>query len=378
LIDCRSRQEEKMKFWAAEEAINYLNIPSEVADIVNVTLTVLDMTGDERIRLVRIGQNDGELEDERFQIDLELAPGIILPTMLGSVEGVANGWDDPIGDEDNLCRLLEEGLAACLPRREELANTLHDARLRARQVLAKWNAAGIPTRLLDVQIAQYDYWRGSREPGLSITIEDLDDVLRPTGLKIAVEHPGELEAELEIWREGVEAAFRRRTLLASRGASGTIDQIALNILAHFGDVGEGVRRLSTETRLWFDDDNGIFANNGDVSSGGGGLETGLQVTGDYITVPSTYVPAEQLKMAVGHPVSRLVDYAFLSDEITVVEAYCAIADNQPMLTIKIDNPKRLFCSASGRVWDDLETTAVASREDENAGGNVVPFRARSA
>jgi len=169
-----------MKFWAAEEAINYVQMPSEVAGLVDVTLEIISIMGGERTRLLRIGQNDGGREDERFQVDLELAPGVVLPTTLGFIEGIGNGCDDSGKDEDSLSHLLEEGLATCLPILDELADALHDARLRARQVLAEWNAAGIPTRLMDVRLAQYDYWRGIREPALLVTVETLMTLYSPS------------------------------------------------------------------------------------------------------------------------------------------------------------------------------------------------------
>ena len=368
-----------MKFWAADEALNCVRVPSEVAELVDITLEVVSISGNERTRLVRIGQYDGGHGDERFQVDLELAPGIIFPTILESGEGTDDGWDDPAESKDHRASLLQEGLSACMPILNEIADALHDTRMRARRAVAAWNASAIPTRLIEVRLAPYDYWRGSHDPALCVTVETLDDGLVPVGLDVIVENREKLEAELDKWRDHVSAAYVRRAVVASKGATGTIDQLALNVLAHFGDLTEGVRRLANEQRFWFPDQTAIITLNGHVFAGNAAINNHLHLNGDDIVVHSTYVAADQLRQAVGRPASLLIDCEFLSDDITVVDAACAIADGLPVLTIKTNNPTRLFCSVSGRVWDDVEDISARDRDrnsDGKASGLVVPFRGR--
>lgn len=366
-----------MKHWTLEEIAAGTELPSDVLDIVSTVLENFGRHGAYAPRLVHVGQHDDDEDYHRLEALVELAPGMLLPVEHGLVESLLEGWEQEGGeDQADFLHLIVEGVEACMPMLPKLADILHDARVAARRVVAAWNADGIPTRLIDVRLAPYDHWCGSTEPKLLVLIENLNNLMEPEPLEVHVDTPAKLEGEMVAWREDVAAAYARRTDLAAKGATGTIDQVAINALAHFGELGHGIRRLATEWRYWLPDDTAIIMINGHAHAGIGGLDGHVQWNGAYVSVGSTFIPADQLRQAIGRPLSELLEHDFLSDDIIVLEATCSITDGQPALTIKVDMPQRLFCSVSGRVWDDVQIEARQAPGDPVAGCSVVPFLRR--
>lgn len=87
-------------------------------------------------------------------VNIELAPGVALPTYRGSHESVLEGWKHKLEDVDVISKDVAEGLDACRDLLSTLSEVPHDLRLRARKVLAGWQRDGIQAEFVEVRLAQ--------------------------------------------------------------------------------------------------------------------------------------------------------------------------------------------------------------------------------
>ena len=115
--------------------------------------------------------------------------------------------------------------------------------------------------------------------------------------------------------------------------------------------------------------------NGHVHAGSGSSNSRVQWCGGYLTVEGLTVPAWQLAPASGLPVSGLFPHPFLSDDMTVIEAEHITDEHGSRLQVKFVNPRKAFCSASGRVWNIVDGTIIEGATAA-PGGNVVQFARR--
>jgi hypothetical protein len=360
-----------------EEIAAGIELPSDILEVVVGVVDAFEEFATGTPRLLSIGQDDADHDRHQFEALVGLTPGTLLPVECGLIEGSLDRSDrEEPADSADLLELILEGGTACMPIVPQLADIIHGMRIHARRVVADWNAAGIPTRLIDVRLAPYDHWRGRTEPTLRVLIENLNGSLTVEPLEISLETSDDIEKEMGAWREMVATGYASRISMAASGATGTIDQLAINAIAHFGDVEHAMHRLASEDSFRLPDGTVIFAMNGHVHAGNDDPDDHVEWAGRHISVRSTYLPAEQLVHAIGRPLSELLELNFLSDDIVVVKASCLLTDGQPVLTIEVDMPRQLFCSASGRIWDDVEDGLARRPVEQPTGGTVIPFRVR--
>jgi hypothetical protein len=50
----------------------------------------------------------------------------------------------------------------------------------------------------------------------------------------------------------------------------------------------------------------------------------------------------------------------LSDEMTIADASCSFDGGEPTLSVRIEQPRLLFCTDSGRTWMDHSETQAAA------------------
>jgi hypothetical protein len=365
-----------LKYWNASEAVENDDVAE---DTLFIALSLAEWFGsghhEPTPRIVSIGASDDDGDEWNHELMIELEPGVLLPIEHGCMEDLQNGeLGHDYNDPTNVIEHVVGAVIHCQSRIGEVRKVLHDARLRARKLLGRWNADGLPVRLIDVRLAPDDHWRGSDAPATTVLVEGFDHHLSPKMVEIEVLHPDALEKELERHRRDFERSYAERTRFMSLGASGSIDQLALNALTIHGGLQNHLDLLTKEWRFWLADETAIVTEEGHVHAGSGNPDLQVQWLCDRMNIRSTFMPAERLNAAVGHPVSDLYRHPLLSAEMVVVEAECIFEDGLPILSIKYTQNPKLFCSGSGRVWDFPEEDAGRVV----TGGTVVPFARRPA
>lgn len=287
----------------------------------------------------------------------------------GLLENVREGWDHPRGVDD-IIEWTMEGVEASMPILPLLSDTLHGVRLAARRIISGWWRNGIQARLLDVRLAPYDCWRGSKDPVLDVLVEGLDDLLNTSVQEFRLENEGGLEPELDEVFACLAGRQMARAELANVGASGTIDQLALNAIAHFGNVASTLRRFATERLFWLSDSTALLARDGAVTAGNGTANPAMHIGWRRITVDGSQIPESILVASIGRPITDLVDHYLLSPDMIVSDARSS-NDGQGSVTFDLVLRDWLFCSVSGRAWL-REPEAVP----EALPNNVVALRAR--
>lgn len=360
-----------MKFWNIDQLARDPNAPGEVFDVALAVVQALVETAIAPIpRLVSIGITDDDDGDVwRYELDIELTPGLNLPVECGLLE--LSEYDDVLSVDDVVHDVLE-AVHACGPRVDELSSIVHDARTCARRTLARWQEQGTMIGLIDVRLAPYDHWRGDSDPNIEILVESLDDRFARKVQPINAGKLSDIVARLEEERPDLAHRLERRAALHRLGASGTIERVAFNALSMFGDVAGSLRALAQHRRYHLPDNSSIVMIDGHVSLVSG-IDRPVQWCGDWLHISGAFVPEHRLARMVGRPVSELSEQDFLSPDMLIVEANCEVTDGIWSLNIRYSSDRRLFCLSSGRVWDEQVACDDAERNTAPA-ANVVPFR----
>lgn len=362
-----------MKYWTARKIAKGANVPGKVSRIAHVLEASFAKHGDDAPTLLRIGRQDDENRDcHRWEVDVELTPGVVLPIEYGLVESMNEEWDDLATDEEGVVGYVIRGVEACMPMLGRLSTALHDIRVTARAAVAAWSEHGLTSRVADVHLAPYEHWQGNDKPEFRVSIDSLDDRLEPTVETIETWTEQGLPALLEEVRAGFAYRKAARDRLAGLGATGDISQLALNAIGEFGDTAAALRRFQSEWRFWLPDDTAIVMTNGEVNAGNGSsdLDAAVQWQRNGVSIAEHLVPDRDLAVAVGRPVTDLIEHDYLSSDMKVLKTSWTANDlGRRWLFVELAMPRRLFCSVSGRVWDPAETAPE--------GGNVVPFAKRA-
>lgn len=304
-----------------------------------------------------------EEEDEEgywsCDMDLEVAPGVIL-----RVEGIYQDGDHGLPSRKSVVADAMEGLDVVRQDLDRYAQILHDARLAARKVLARWHDAGSPARLIDVRLDTCNAWRGSSAPHLQVIIEGLDECLRPASEKINIRHPSMLVPILDVEQSAFRNILRKRRDMMAEGADGMVDQLAINAMARHGDVAAHLRLLGKHAIYWLADATCIAARNGRVTAGTGDPRGDVQWMENSVSVRRTFIPETTLMAAVGHPVQSLMEHPFLSPDMIIEHASCDDDEGEPVLSITFSQRTHWFCMSSGRFWDrDDGRSAIGTSVD---------------
>lgn len=340
-----------MRHWTGRNA----RFGEGVPEAVRGAATALDakfwrILNDGRPRLLSIGAYVDDDDDiHQHEVVVELAPGVTLPVECGLVESVLEYGDEPCTAED-IVEWTMEGVEACMPKIDVLSDALHDARRRARNVIGSWARDGIQSRLVDARLAPYDAWRGSADPAIRLLVESLNERLQPATAEIQLGCAPMLENALHEFRSELALQLAARAELASHGASGTIDQLALNAIAQHGDVAATLRRFDAEWRFWLPDATALIIRDGEVTAGNGDVNPVLHLGRGSVTISGVQVPETSLVAATGRPATDIVVHPFLSADMTVREASSSFVDGTPAVTLRLDVPRWFFCVATGRTW----------------------------
>ena len=223
-------------------------------------------------RLLNLALTDDSADEWECEVGVKLATGLVLPLQCGLLELE----DAPLTDDAIVAEVME-GIMAVEPHLRQMQDLLHDTRVASRKAVARFIETGARIRFVDVQLAPYDHWRGCKTPALELLVENLGDTLEPIVDRIWLEGPSAIETELQAHlavSEGLTSDLRRAM---EAGASGTIDQLAINAMAHAGPIEDHILRLREEPRFWLPDDTCISVTRGHVTAGSGvwiGVEKG--------------------------------------------------------------------------------------------------------
>lgn len=359
-----------MRFWTEESALAGADTPTVVREAVHALIAALSaVAAGDHPRLVSIAAHADQDDDiHQYEVVVELAPGVVLPAECGLMESVREYGEQPYGVDD-IVEWTMEGVEACLPILDGLSDRLDEVRRHARRVIGRWSKDGIQSHLIEARLAPHDAWRGSGSPAFTLMVEGLDERLLPVADDVHVAQAGSVEDSLREFRHGLAVRLATRAELAINGASGTVDQLALNAIAHFGDVAETLRRFGREWRFWLPDSTCLLMRDGDVTAGNGKADPDLHLGARSVTVVGKRLPETVLVAATGRPVTEIVTHPFLSDDMTVIEALSEDEDGLPSVTFRLAVRRWFFCSATGRRWPEEEAEA------HGAPGNVVALRA---
>ncbi|TCP96330.1 hypothetical protein C8J46_10925 [Sphingomonas sp. PP-F2F-A104-K0414] len=368
-----------MKYWTVNDLAANVDVPYDVIRVhANILRLTENLETDSKQCLIKIGKYVDDCEDDDpsvFRVILELAPGVVLPVEYGMADCLGEDWqrDEAQGVIDE----VESALDECVPQLERLANMLHTARLRARKCVSSWMTSGLHGDFVDVRLATYDHWRGDAEPAIVVLIESIDTgTLRRTIEEIPIETIEVLEERLSHYRRDLERLQRSRADLMLLGASGTVNQLALNAMAYCTDEASALRRFATEDGFRLPDETHILMRYGEVRAASSPTNQLVEFSEDRFTIFSLYVPAARLKEAVGKPVTELVNHAFLTDDMIVTAATSHYDDGLPFVSVRLDVPVWLFCSVTGRKWKpDLQEGASTSPVSSSSAA-IVPFPPR--
>lgn len=205
-----------------------------------------------------------------------------------------------------------------------------------------------------------------------MTLDGLNDAFAPTEVTVDGNEYYPLEGALEEFRADLAAATEARDRLARQGATNAISQLALNALADFGDVGAALQRFQHDWRFWLPDDTAIIARHGEVDAINACADAAVPFRANGLSAASHLVGDLDPATIVGRPITEVINNPYLSRDMTVLKASWSENDGgRRWLDVDIAMPRKLFCSASGRVWDPDAGTKAPT------GDNVVAFARRA-
>lgn len=337
-----------MRFWKTTEGLKRVrNDVRLIHDLMRASFT----SRDERMpRMLCIGTCETDADGHVYEIHFALAPDVVLRVLHGSTEDAEDGefptWLAPEAASDADAAIISYLSMGT----DNLSNILHDLRLRARRILSRHAVEGGSGRLVDVQLTAERRMAGPG-PTVRIRLEGLDTSLRRKVDDIAIGDLDRFDAGVERWSEAMALRFAARGAFEEAGASGSIDMLALAALRTFTDPQIWLRSLAEAGLPKQRRDILIFPDDGDFRSQRSDAKSGMSWSRDLVMLRGA-LPVAALAASKGRPITDLVQHPLLSNEMTIIEATNDIYAIEPSVSMRIRQPRLLFCSGSGRTWRD--------------------------
>jgi hypothetical protein len=359
-----------MKYWNRKKIVRG-SAPKSITRIGLALIAAIEAGDADWPKLLRMGRHDRDDDLHRYEVEVELAPGLVLPMEYGLTEELDTDPDETSYDEAGVLDWTLEGVEACIPNLEYLADEVHEARKSARATVVEWQKQGLPVRFVDVHLAPYDHWRGSFEPLTRVLLETLDRNLQPAVEKLDSQAEPDAVSMFADAHHDLRQRTEQRDALMRQGATGFINQLALNAISQVGDVAVTLRRFRSEWRFRLADDTRIRIEDGMVDAANYVEENRFSWDRDGFSVSAAVELKCDVVTAIGRPVTEFIEHRFLSRDMSVLKAEWSLDHTgERRLHVDLAMPLRLFCSTTGRVWD-------AAHDGRNK-GNVVPFGRRHA
>lgn len=297
---------------------------------------------------VRIGAGDRDQHD--FEVEVEILPGVMIATRYQSVDEEGRDPDDLENEGGAVAWLAVVTAKEFLEMGPDFADFVHGLRVRIRQAFASWSNEGIDVTFGDLRFVRTEFWHWEKELLFEVRFRGLDMRLRPRVHVLVVRHPEELDAELEHCRPVQGELFAARTAYARQGADGSVDQLTLNAIARYGEVGPALRRTAWLGRLWLAEHLELEMQQGRIVSSRRHAADRLGWNGNLLTISGECVPESLLVALRGRPVTALVEQPLLSGDMVIIDACSGTGRSTRGVSVTIEQPVWLFCSSSGRVW----------------------------
>lgn len=301
---------------------------------------------------IRIGA--GLRDEYDYEVEVELAPGATLAVRYQLVD--EDGRDpDSLDDSSgavawHVAKSVEEFMACGAA---SLAGQIHGLRLGVRRILAGWWAEGTHVTLVDIRFVRTDHVGRDDAMTVEVRLQDLNDRLRPAIVALQAKRPEHLEGTIAAWRPGISARFAARAELALQGADGWVDQLVVNAIALQGDdVGTVLRMIASGQPYGLSQELTVFMYDGHVQCHGrDAAHPDFSWNRSSVTIYGESPPDTVLVALNGRPISCLVEHPVLSDDMIITHASAISEFGVHSVTADFEQPRLLFCSASGRVWD---------------------------
>lgn len=301
---------------------------------------------------IRIGAGRHDKHD--FEVEMAIVAGVAVAVRYQSVNEEGRDEDDLENEGGSVAfhaAYAAKSLKAC--GLAEVAEQFHNLRVSARKSLALWQIEGAQAQLVDIRLVWTEYNYEGDSPPMEMRIRCLDDTLRPMIETLTLSHPYDAEADLARLRPRIENCFRARTALAQQGASGMIDQLSINAISRYGTVEAALRTISAGYGCLFLGDTMAFWTAGLVQCNGydgSSRSSRLSWNRNSVTISGRSLPDTTLAALPGRPITDLVEHPILSSNMIITHVSNTL-DPGPSIRAELDQPRRLFCNVSGRVWD---------------------------
>ncbi len=336
-----------MRIWKTTDGLE--RVPDKVRVIHDLINASFMSRGERMPRMLGVSTCETDADEHVYEIYVELAPGVVLRTCHGSFEDVVDDDEFPIWIAPSAAQDAEAWIVSHLGAGpERLSDLLHDLRIRARRILSARAMDGGYGRLVDVQLTA-DGYTSPFEIMVRITLEGLDAQLRRMIDHVRIDDLDMFDARIDEWSATMSRRYAARRSFDAVGASGSIDMLTLAAAATFADAPAWLRSLAS-TR-WPDSllDATVFADDGAFRSHGCDVASGLSWNRDTVQVPGA-LPVTTLAVCAGRPVTDLIDHPMLSDEMRIIGATNEVDGTTAHVSVRITQPRLLFCTASGRTW----------------------------
>ncbi len=300
-----------------------------------------------RITSIGIRADCGDIYD--FEVELEFSPGAFVVVRYGDCDDTERGGicTDSYAIGQAISCVFEDFRRRGI---NVLSAMLYDARHEALKTLSTWAGGATHAELVKPRLLR-DEWCGREEYLSDLEFRVLDDRLSPSELNVVADHPSLLNAELKTHRKLMDLRFARKAELARQGADGSIDQIAINAIAQRCDIADGIRWVANRTVETRHLDLYLYVRDGHIGCEGYDAQhSNFQWDGSSLTLWNCTLPEIAISQLAGQPITRLIEHPILSSDMIITEASSAKIGDRQAIQIDFDQPKRLFCKASGRSW----------------------------
>lgn len=335
-----------MKMWYRHDGRSKASkLALEILEYVDERLRVFEWRP--RITSIGIRADCGDTYD--FEVELEFSPGAFVVVRYGDCDDTERGGicTDSHAIGQAILFVFEEfrdrGISA-------LSAMLYDARHEALKTLSTWSGGSTHVELVKPRMLRDEWYRGP-EYLSDLVFRVLDNKLRSSELNIASDHPSLLNTELQKYRALMDLRFARKIELARQGADGSIDQIAINAIAQRCDIADGIRWVANRAIEARHPDLYLYVRDGHV-----GCEvydaqnSNFHWNGSSLTLWNCTLPEIAICQLAGQPITRLIEHPILSSDMIITEASSIEISDRQAIQVNFDQPKRLFCKASGRSW----------------------------
>lgn len=307
-------------------------------------------------KVLSITLNDKDVR-RTCEVEVELAKDVVILVRYGATDDDEEEvWhnDPEQHDVAEIVYLVLYWTVALKPKElRGLSARLRAARSRLEKALFDWSTLGCPLELFDIRPIGTRLHYGGNRIEVMVRFWTLDNELQRGVAELEVNDFPELTGHrFEIEADKAGERQKTKSFLESHGAHGSIDQLAVNMIALHHDVGE-VMRSGNLNAYPASKDSIYLCEDGHVSCiGSSPSSPPVSWYDNVVHVEGITLPEATLVSLPGRPITNVVRHRVLSSNMIVTRAYVETDWPKPMLVIEFEQPRLLFCRHTGRVWEE--------------------------